>query len=192
MTILLSNLSKHKILRRFIHKSIGGWLLDHFHDVIQALRSGSSILIAAQTYGSILEKVALPDWFMQTSPSILIISIPISMSKPNSRLSTTRTWAFTGLMLFTASVIVPTPSLWRIPLNCQDVQYLSARGIVHWSSHESTSAMCFLPLATASFTGFTSFNLIGERVALTFPTVSIGVLFCCRDNRAWLIFISGF
>ena len=122
MTIFLLNLNGHW---HFICKSFGWLITFHFHDAVQALvclsnsvlKSGSSILITGQAHGSILEKVALPDWFMQTPPSILIISILINMSMPKSRLSMTRTSAFMGLILSNASMVVPTPSPWRM-LGC--------------------------------------------------------------------------
>ena len=170
MTIFLSNL-------RFI-TPLGGWLPDYCHNVVQALvYSSNSVLKFSSSilaHSSVLENVALSDRFIQTPPSILIISIPISILKPNSGPSTTRTSAFMGLTLSTASVIVPMLTPRRIsPLTVRMFNVCRLHGlhtdlVMSDQEHpEFSSAMCFSPLTTASIMGSPSFNLIVERVALT-------------------------
>ena len=107
-------------------------------------------------------------------------------------------------MLSSASVIVLMPLPQRVlpsTVRMSDACWLQGlhTNLVmrNWEHPESTSAMCFLPLTTASITRSTSFNLNAERVALTshpwfqfLESFSWGAQFCCRDNSTWLISLS--
>ena len=102
--------------------------------------------------------------------------MPISMSKSNSKLSTTSNISFHGAYIIYYQHDSPDAiTVESSTVDCQNVRCLPAPGlhtnpVTRDREHpESTSAMHFLPLTTASNMGSTSFNLNRERVTFLYP-----------------------
>lgn len=144
-----------------------------------ALKSGSSILIAVQMHGFILEKMASPDLLILTPPSILMTSVPMSRSKPYSWPSTTRASTFTVSML--------SMSMWWFQHRarrelCHQLLafpfFVDSRGLHTYPFTRdredlwSTSIMCLIPSIWTLITGSNSLKMFGDRLAPTFRLLS--------------------
>lgn len=151
------------------------------------LKSSFFILITIQAHESILHQMASPDWLVLTPPSILIMSIPISILKPNSGLFMTKTSAFRRFKLSIASVMVPMAWPWKIsPSAIMMSKLLLTPGTAHRSrEHPENHAMHFFPLIKVSVMGSTSFKLTGEILAST--SCSFLFLQTLKYNMAYLL-----